>query len=199
LAIGLLATMTLKSAAQERFTSYENSYAGKTYDIQISAKEKEKFTLYIDALSLDKMHDKGGISISQKNHQDFLNAIAEAKIKYEEWVNTAKENNVTELDKTMTVKSKAGGYFLYGTKWQFQFSVNLKFDFKILESNGETKYLLIVRTGELQSSSNQFMKVDGFVLVFSSSKEIDDFSNAISIDKITEFSNKPKKEDLFKN
>jgi hypothetical protein len=77
--------------------------------------------------------------------------------------------------------------------------VNLKFDFKILESKGETRYLLLIRTGELQSSSNQFMKVDGFVLVFSSSKEIDDFIAAISTEKITEFLNKPKKDTLFKD
>ena len=57
----------------------------------------------------------------------------------------------------------------------------------------------LLRTGELQSSSNQFMKVDGFALVFSSSKEIDDFVNAISPEKITEFLNKPKNDALFKD
>jgi hypothetical protein len=197
--IVLFALATLQIKAQEKFTSYENTYVGKSYEIQISSKEKEKFTLYIDAMSLDRTHEKGGISIDQKNHQDFLNSLAEAKLKYEEWVKTAKDNNVKELDKSMSVKSKANGYFLYGSKWNFQFSINLKFDFKILESKDETKYLLLVRTGELQSSSNQFMKVDGFVLVFSSSKEIDDFAAIISTDKVNEFINKPKKEALFKD
>lgn len=199
LTVSLIVATTLQIKAQEKFTTYDNTYAGKSYEIQISAEEKDKFTLYIYAMSLDRMHDKGGISIEQKNHQDFLNALSEAKQKYEEWEKTAKENNVKELDKTMTIKSKAGGYFLYGSKWNFQFLVNLKFDFKILESKGETKYLLLIRTGELQSSSNQFMKVDGFVLVFSSSKEIDDFMTAISTEKITEFLNKPKKDALFKD
>lgn len=199
LTICFFTLIAAKSNAQEKFASYDNTYGGKTYEIQISAKEKEKFSLYIDAMSLDRTHEKGGITIDQKQHQDFLNAIAEAKTKYEEWVKTAKENNVKELDKTLTVKSKAGGYFLYGSKWNFQFLVNLKFDFKILESKGEIKYLLLIRTGELQSSSNQFMKVDGFVLVFSSTKEIDEFTTAISTEKITEFVNKPKKEELFKD
>lgn len=104
------------------------------------------------------------------------------------------------LAKQWQLQDKAGGYFLYGSKWNFQFLVNLKFDFKILESKGEIKiYFSLIRTGELQSSSNQFMKVDGFVLVFSSTKEMDDFSTAISMDKITEFVNKPKKEALFKD
>ncbi len=199
LTISLFVATALQSKAQEKFTTYDNTYVEKSYDIQISAKEKEKFTLYIDAMSFDKMHEKGGISIDQKQHQEFLNALSEAKLKYEEWVKTAKDNNVKELSKSMTIKSKAGGYFLYGSKWNFQFLVNLKFDFRILESKGETKYLLLVKTGELQSSSNQFMKVDGFALVFSSSTEIDDFVKAISTEKITEFTNKPKKDDLFKD
>jgi len=199
LTICFFALIAVKSNAQEKFTSYDNTYGGKTYEIQIDAKEKEKFSLYIDAMSLDRTHEKGGITIDQKQHQDFLNAIAEAKSKYEEWVKIAKENNVKELDKTMTIKSKAGGYFLYGSKWNFQFLVNLKFDFKILESKGEIKYLLLIRTGELQSSSNQFMKVDGIALVFSSTKEMDEFTTAISTEKITEFVSKPKKDALFKD
>ncbi|NRT14698.1 hypothetical protein HNP99_001042 [Flavobacterium sp. 28A] len=199
LTICSITLMTTKSNAQEKFTTYDNTYGEKTYEIQISSKDKEKFSLYIDAMSLDSNHSKGGITIDQKQHQDFLNAIAEAKIKYEEWVNTAKENDVKELDKTMTIKSKAGAYFLYGNKWNFQNFVNLKYDFKIIESKGEIKYLLLLKTGKLQSSSNQFMKVDGFVFVFSSTKEVDDFTNAISSEKITEFMNKPKKEALFKD
>ena len=185
--------------AQEKFSEYDNSYIGERFEIQLSAKEQDKFTLYIDAMSLDKLHSKGGIRVEEKNHSEFIEALSQARIKYEEWVATAKENNVKELVKTMTIKSRAGGYFLYGSEWNFQFSVNLQFDFKILESNGETKYLLLIRTGELQSSSNQFMKVDGFVLVFTSAKEIDDFIGSISADKISAFQNKPKKEDLFKD
>jgi hypothetical protein len=193
-------TLTIsQSTAQEKFTSYDNTYVGKTYEIKISSKEKDKFSLYIDAMPLDKLHKNGGIIIDQKQHQDFINALTTAKAKYEEWVKTAQENNVIDLDKTMNINSKSGGYFLYGSKWHFQFLVNLKFDFSILESQGETKYLLLIRTGELQSSSNQYMKVDSFVLVFTSAKEIEDFANAISINQITEFANKPKTEELFKD
>jgi len=185
--------------AQEKFSEYDNSYIGERFEIQLSAKEQDKFTLYIGAMSLDKLHSKGGIRVEEKNHMEFIEALSQAKIKYEEWVATAKENGVKELAKTMTIKSRVGGYFLYGSEWNFQFSVNLQFDFKILESKGETKYLLLIRTGELQSSSNQFMKVDGFVLVFTSPKEIDDFIGLISEDKISSFQNKPKREDLFKD
>jgi hypothetical protein len=191
-------TFTLESFGQETFTSYENNYNDKTYEIQISAKEKDKFTLYIDAMSLDKLHEKGGIMIKEKQHKDFLNALTEAKGKYVEWVKTAKENNIKEVDKTMNIKSKVDGFFRYGD-WNFDYNVNLKFDFKILESKDKIKYLLLVRTGELESSSNQFMKVDGFVLVFTSETEIENFASQISLQKINDFAAKPKAETLFKD
>lgn len=198
LAFCLLTLSSVDMYAQEKFTTYDNTYGGKTYEIQISSKEQDKFTLYIDAMSLDRLHDKGGIMVKEKQLQEFLNAISAAKTKYEDWVKTAKENNVTELDKSMSITSKVGGYFQYGD-WNFQNLVNLTFDFKIMDSKGELNYLLIIRTGKLQSSTNQFMKVDGFVLVFSSINEIDTFTNEISLQKINDFINKPKATDLFKD
>ena len=194
----ILALTSLNSYAQEDFTTYDNSYIGKTYKIQISSKEKDDFKLWIDAMSFDKLHDRGGIKVNAKDYQDFISAISEAKLKYEEWVKTAKENNVKELTKTMKIKTKVDGYFEYGD-WNFQYNVPLDFTFMILDKNDELNYLLLIRTGELQSSSNQFMKVDGFALVFSSTAEIDKFVNAISIEKVNTFLNKPKAKDLFKD
>jgi hypothetical protein len=185
--------------AQEKFSTYENTLFQKTYPIQISVKEKDDFSLYIDAFSFDKIHSDGGITIKSKKYQDFINALTEAKGKYEEWVKTANENNIKELDKSMNISSVVDGYFMYGSKWNFQFGVFLKFDFRVREIGGKVQHILLVKTGELQSSSNQFMKVDGFALVFTSTKEIDDFLAKISMDKINEFQNKPKKEDLFKD
>jgi hypothetical protein len=198
LGIIALVLIGLNLKAQEKFTTYDNIYAKKTYDILLSSKDNDKFKLFIDAMSLDKLHETGGFIVDDEKYQGFIDALNEAKIKYQEWEQIAKVNNVKELDKEMPIKSSVAGYFLYGDDWQFQFHVNLTFDFKILESDGEIKNLLIVRSGKMQSSSNQFMEVDGFVLVFSSAKEIQDFVDSISLEKIKEFKNKPKSEDLFK-
>jgi len=192
----LLTITTVESYAQEKLTTYDNTYIGKTYDIQLSLEQED---LYIDAMSLDELYDKGGIRIKKNQHQDFLNAMAEAKTKYKEWVKTAKENNVRELNKSMDIKSEVGSYFFYGNQWKFQLSVNLTFDFEILENEGELTYLLTIRTGELKSSSNEHLKVDGFLLVFSSVDEIDAFTNKISRQKIKAFIAKPKEKDLFKD
>ena len=73
LVLGVL--IGFSSQAQESFSSYENSYIGNSYPIQIASKDKEKFTLYIDAMSLDATHKKGGIMINEKKYQEFLDAI----------------------------------------------------------------------------------------------------------------------------
>ena len=192
----LLTITTVESYAQENFTTYDNTYFGKTYDIKLSLETED---LFIDAMALDELYNKGGIRITKKQHQDFLNAIAEAKTKYKEWLKIAQENNVRAFEKSMNIKSKVGGYFLYGSEWKFQLSVILTFDFQILENEGELTYLLIIRTGELKSSSNEHLKVDGFLLVFSSVNEIDAFTNKISRQKINAFIAKPKEKDLFQN
>lgn len=192
----LLSYLTIQ--AQDKYAVYDNSYSGKEYSILISDKGDGKYSLYIDAMGLDAMRQKGGFLISEKQLPDFISAINQSKVKYEEWVNTAKENNVTELKKDIAVKCKSGGYFLYGD-WNFQHVVNLSFYFKIVTISGSVQYLLVVNTGELQSSSNQFMKVDGFALVFQTVSEIDEFVALISPENISAFLSKPKAKDLFKD
>ncbi len=192
----LLTIATVESYAQEKFTTYDNTYVGKTYDIKLSLEDED---LYLDAATFDELYDKGGIWVSKKQYPDFLNAIAEAKTKYKEWVKVAKENNVRDFNKAMNIESKVGSYFLYGREWKFQLLVNLTFDFQIIEDEGELTYLLFIRTGELRASSNKNLKVDGFLLAFSSINEIDAFSNEISRQKINAFIAKPKEKDLFQN
>ncbi len=182
---------------QDKFTSYINSYFGKTYPIQIVSKEKGKFALWIDAWSYDTVYEKGGIMINHRSYQNFIDALIQARFKYEEWVKTAKENNIYELSKPMNIKSGVDAYFLYGSKWNFQYDISTSFNFEVRENKGKTEYLLFVKTGGLQSSSNQFMKVRGFALVFTSSVEINKFLDLISEDKIVDFISKPKKEELF--
>jgi len=198
----LLLTIFLWSTfivAQDNFATYNNSYFEKTYNIDISLKENDKFNLYIDAYSMDRLYKIGGITVDNKELSSLIDALNNAKLKYQEWVEVAKENSVKDLNKKMNLNSKVGGYFLSGSDWHFSAIVNLTFEFKVTEINGVTKHLLIVRSGEMQSASNQFMKVDGVVLIFSSSEEIDEFISAISIEKIEEFKSKPKTEDLFKD
>ncbi len=186
------------SFSQEKFATHNNAYDKETYKIELSIGGKKKFGLYIDAYSMDEIHKTGGFCIDHKQYQSFITALNEAKQKYEEWTKTAKKNNVRDLDKTMPIKSKVDTYFLYGRDWHYDFSVNLSFDFEIFDTEREPMYLLVISTGKLQSSSNQFMKVDGFDLVFTSEEDIEKFMDDISLQKIYDFINEPKAGELFK-
>lgn len=192
--------ITLNLHGQDKFTTYINSYAQKEFEISVAFDEKnrEKFTLYIDAYSLEKVHDKGGFKVEEKELDGFLKAIQEAKAKYIEWVQTAKQNNVTDVTKNMEIKCKAGGYFLYGREWEFQFMIKPVFKFMVMKSGNELKYILSVHTGQLTSSSNQYMKVDGFLLLFENTEEVDAFTSELTFEKIKAFRDKPKSQDLFK-
>ena len=190
----LVCLMTMVSFGQE-YTTYDNLYDGNTYKVLIYLKDDGGYRLYVNMMPIDELSESGGIRITEKEHDLFLSTLNEAKVKYTEWVTTAKENNVTDLSKSMIYKVEVVGFFQYGSKWNIQLNVNLTFDFAIVD--GEN--FLIVRTGKLTSSSNQFMTHDGFVFVFQNEKEIDDFVNVLSVDKVKEFMNKPKSTDLFKD
>lgn len=189
-------------SAQEKFSTYKLYFDGVERNILISTSEKDKdkgnFTLWIDTQSRDKLYKKGSIDLTKKNYNDFVHTLTSAKAKYEEWVKTAKENNVNDLSKEMTYKCNTECAFLM-SDWNFDHDVELSYGFRVSEFKGNINYYLIVKTDKLVSSSNQFMDMDGLWLWFKSTEEIDSFLNSISMDKITEYVNKPKAEALFKD
>lgn len=195
----ILMVVSLNLNAQTLFASYNNTYIQKSYDIEISLEENDEFFLYIYALSLDDICDNGGFLIKDVKHEEFINALIEAKLKYQEWTEVAKTNNIKDFDKDMKINSEVSGYFSYFDEWHIQLHVFLTFNYRIYETNGNTKYILIIRTEKMQSSKNQYIDVDGFALVFTSADEIQEFVELISMDKINEFKNKPKADDLFKD
>jgi hypothetical protein len=97
----------------------------------------------------------------------------------------------------MEIVGRTSAYFSYGD-WQFDYSVSLEFNFRIIQSGNVTKRLLVIKTGELKSSTNQFMEVDGYAIVFSSPSEMGAFIDSISQEKVRAFMSKPKTEEIFK-
>ena len=192
-----LAIFTLNiivAAAQEKIDSYKSNYFEKIYNVEVSKLDKKGgFTYYIQVAPQDDTK-KISIMLESSDQPKFLTELNEAKAVYEKWVNTAKSNNVNELSKDISVKfSHVGAAFTYG-EWKFDFYVTIKPRFKIMEG----KHLLILQSDELIASSNQFMKCDGFLLVFESITEIDEFIKAIDMGKALDFlKKKSSKEELF--
>src|ERR1035437_3147282 len=178
--------LAINGNAQEKFMTYDNTNNGKKYDILVSVEGNAIFSLWINAMPLDDLYQTGGIIIRERNYYKFLDDIELAKQQYEELVKTAKTEKVKSFDKMMRINSKADAYFKSGN-WNLQYDVPLNFEFKVKESHGELNYLLFISTGELTALNNSSVKSAGYGLVFSSTEEIDRFTQQISSEKIYDF------------
>jgi len=184
--------------AQSKINDYQSVYFKKSYDINASQDKNDtsKYSYFIDCASLDKLHSRVCLDFESQKLNDFITYLRSAKQTYAKWMETAKTNNVTELDKIIDIKDfNCTTAFIYGD-WNFDFSVSLTPKVKIVDG----KTLLIITSGELQSSSNQFMKHDGLALVFMKPEEVEDFIAKIDLNNVKAFFNKKNKSDsLFKN
>tara|TARA_R110000803_G_scaffold209830_1_gene280152 strand:+ start:291 stop:899 length:609 start_codon:yes stop_codon:yes gene_type:complete len=185
---------------QESIGTYE--VLGKELSVQATnPDEKGSYDLYVDGYSLDTSHETAGLLIRYKKIDDFKLSLEKAAQKYAEWVLVAKENNIKELDKVIEVSSpKVTGYFLYYKEWKFDYLVNLKYRFLISENNGVAEYGMIITTGEMESSDNEFMTLDNVAYPFYSIDEINNFISLLDKQLVLDkFNSKDNKEDLFKN
>lgn len=182
---------------QGKVASYNSAYLSKNFEIQAGKpNEKGDFDYYIDCNSSDSSSSKASLMLKNKQAPEFVEFLSSIKDTFLKWKQTAIENKVTELDKKIEYKNlNYRGAFLYG-KWNFDYSVNISARFRIIND----KYLLIIDSDALQSSSNQFIKSDGFRFVFNSAQEIEELINGLEIEKVKAFyADKNGKEDLFKN
>lgn len=191
-------SFALFASAQSKIDDYQSSYFKKSYDINASQNKTDtsKYDYYIDCASADKLHQQVCLIVHSKEHAEFVDYLNTNKQIYDKWNKTARANNVTELDKDIETKGfKCSCAFVYG-EWNFDFNVLITSRVKIV--NG--KMYLIFSSGTLQSSSNQFMKHDGLLLVFSSPEEIDDFISKTDLNNARKFfASKNKTDQLFKN
>lgn len=192
---------TLTAFGQEKFTSYTSAPNETSLEIDISGTSEQNFTLWIAVYSTDKLYKECGFSLDAKNYNEFIINLMEAEKKYKEWRAVAIENQVTSLEKPMTLKMpKCTTYFYSGSKWNFAYAKTPEVAFRVTELNTGTAYWLQVRFKSITSSSNQYMKLSGMVMAFDSPERIQEFLSAISYEKIVlHFKSKGEKESLFKD
>ena len=193
---GLL-LLSMLGYGQDKLAKYSSLFFTNSYDISTSKPDtKGEYSYYIDCSSKDTSSKTVSLILKNKEVPEFIEFLNSIKESYTKWTLIAKENKVTELDKNIEYKNLTySAAFMYG-KWNFDFSVNLKARYKIVNE----KYLLIIDSDGLQSSSNQYIKSDGFRIVFSSIQEIDELVSGLDFKLVDEFHNKKKgQEDLFKN
>jgi hypothetical protein len=184
------------SWAQESFEVYNSSYFKKDYTITISQKEDKTVSFYLQTNSMDKLSKNAMIILNSENLEEFKSFVLSLKDTYTKWYKTAVDNKVAELSKEVEYKKLSfNSAFLYG-KWNFDFSTSLSAKFRVVNN----QYLMIIQSDALESSNNQFIKSDGFVIVFNSEKEFDDLLLKLDNNKALAFFDvKKSKDDLFKN
>lgn len=153
-------------------------------DIVVSfseSKDKTSYTYWIDALSLDRSIDNVGFMVKKEQLNRFVESLKFANEKYIQWSNIAKENNVKDLTKEIELPKKlvVGGYFTYGD-WKFDYSVKPKIKFLIREGKSGLSHRLIVYSGEMIASDNEYIDCDGAALPFSNLEMMDEFLELLS-------------------
>lgn len=192
LLFALLATSNV--FAEKKVSEYNSSYFEKTYDIESTDVKNGSFTYYIYCESKDDYHKTVGFSLKSSEIPNFVKNLQVIKEKFAEWTQVAKDNKVTDYDKAFDVSFKSVRcFFLYGKDWHFT-STRFKPYFKV---TNESKYLAVFNVGELTASDNQFMDVDGFMIVFQDGNEIDEFIQAIDPSHALESSDTERKKDVL--
>ena len=197
--INIAILLTAVAFGQKTISSFE--ILDKEFEFQATEPKDGKYDLYIYGYGLDKIYKKGGISIKYDKISKFVDALQFSKTKYKEWTNIAKENNVTDLSKTIEVEiPTVMGFFLTTSKFHFDFTANPYIKYLVSKnSSGNVEYKLVIFSSKLNASDNQYIEADNFVYAFYSEEEINNFIKLFDkslVDKT--FSAQKTKNDLFK-
>jgi hypothetical protein len=183
--------------SQENYDIFIDKKGVDDFLITIQAIEKE-ITSYVHIGNQDDSHSlprRSGIMITKNQLKGFVSNLTYAKEKYNEWVAVAKANDVLYLDKRIDLKSQPmATYFYFDGKNEIQVNRRLIFNFGIINFPASSNDILYSLTfGDFDNLNMRFL------LTFSSSKEISDFINLLSLNKINTFLNKEELlEELFK-
>ena len=180
--------------AEDKISEYYSSIWKETYRIEASQPKNGKFEFFIYCHSFDAIHKKVGFSINSKDVEDFTSNLLSVKSKFLEWGKTAQQNNVDEYSKEFDIRFKSvDAFFLYGSEYKFAFNIRLKPKFMIIKG----KPYAVFNSGKLVASSNRFMDVKGFSLVFSNADEFDEFIKALDVDNVLNKDSKEKQLDTL--
>ena len=94
----ILICLSLTVFGQTKFTTYQTSFTGETYNSLIRIVDSTDHMIFVDMFSLDPVIKRGGIAMDYVEHLVFLRLVSDAKTKYENWVKTAKANGVKDLE-----------------------------------------------------------------------------------------------------
>jgi hypothetical protein len=181
--------------------TFTNGSTGTETKVELSINEKDKsYRIWIEGRPILMSRDgEGGIMLNSKQHRDFYETLSRVKTTYQSWIKTAVENNVKDVTTEMKDKVKTDTYFMYGSKYRFDLGQNLSFSFRVVEVDGKVYQTLIMKSGTLQASDNQYMTHSGIFISFYTPEDLQSFIDLLSMEKIGDLVNKQlNQKDLFK-
>ncbi|PXV61980.1 hypothetical protein CLV62_12323 [Dysgonomonas alginatilytica] len=165
------------SFAEKTVGSYSSSYFNKVYDIEAGEIKNGKFSVYIQVPA--KSDNRTMVLIESDQIKEFNSILLQMKDKFVEWSKVAKDNNVTELSKSMDLRLPKTTICWQGSKWFFSFGQKLQPSFMILESGKH----VVTLVQKVTSSSNQYID-ETIYWVFADPQEIDELIAQLDFDKI---------------
>lgn len=185
--------------SQGKYGEFINSAIGDTLDINLVGESTKEAKYFISMHPSDVLIKDGGLLMPFDKAAELAETLKKAKAKYIEWVDVAKKNNVTDMNKEIKVEfPKTYGFFVYGDTWCVDYTPKPTAEFKIFKTeSGVIEYLLIIRSGEMISNKNEFMKSKSLYTAFNSTAEIDAFISLLDPDSAKAYLEKNKA--LFKD
>ncbi|MDR2010469.1 MAG: hypothetical protein LBQ22_08300 [Bacteroidales bacterium] len=187
--------------SQEKFLEYKNFYQNFTYDIFIDKDRKSgDFTLVFYANPVNAK-DTVGFFITRNEYNNFFTSLTKARDKYDEWIKVAEEYKVMSYTRKMKMFFDAAGFFFVNKDIHSFYPVTVSFNFTIQESNDKKHaiYILSLESVPYASSKDQMLSTEGFSIQFYSLDDLNSFVDAISIDKINEYTPMPTLDELFQD
>lgn len=177
----------IKAQKSTIFTEYYSSYAGRNYNIKLIYDDTNNYKLEIDLMTFDNRYLNGGLIYTNKTLPGFIQSLDTAIVYYNNWVVNAKIRKGSKRIIKYFHKEKVEGYFYSNNKTRIDFPLNVKYRYRVLHHNDEIVYVLNISTGNLRSQHGQQYTVQSFSLFFISDKEIEEFQNLITPEKVKGF------------
>ena len=185
-----LLTFILPIKAQQKVGEYTNSYVSKTFSIEAVEKNNKIEVVYI-GISTDHKSRPAYIIVKGEDLELFKTALELARDKFSEWKKVAKENNITEMSKEMSINFPKVTVAWHGAKWWFSFGNKINFRFLILD-DGE---MVAHWTSKVTSSSNRYIE-EYIYFAFANEEDFNGIINQLDGQRILNelFKNKNKSE-----
>jgi hypothetical protein len=186
----LATSLTFAQDVLSTYTTYDES----SYNVLIETNSNNECKLYVFTQSKDNLVEEIGFILNSDKRLEFVENFEQAKVKYIEWADVSKKNNITSAKEYMDIKNpNITGIFYYGD-WKYDAFVKTRFSYIV----NDGAYFLVLQSGEMTSGSNSYIKCSGFIIIFKNVEEIEKFINAISTDTINEYmKNKNTNTNLF--